>query len=66
MKFGIRKPSLPKATARTSVKRFVPRNPGFKASRGSDWLIQRKKIAYNRARARTSASLGFALRNLFQ
>ena len=45
----MRKPSLKKKiAARTSVKRYVRHNLGFKAPRGIGWLTNPKKAAYNR------------------
>jgi hypothetical protein len=56
MKFGFRTPSLTKRiAARTSVKRIVRHNLGFKAPRGWGWLTNPKKAAYNRVYNRTTA-----------
>ena len=50
-----RVPSLNKRiAARTSVKRYVRHNLGFKAPRGWGWLTNPKRAAYNRAYNRTS------------
>ena len=50
-----RVPSLSKRiAARTSVKRYVRQNLGFKAPRGWGWLTNPKKAAYNRVYYRTS------------
>jgi hypothetical protein len=55
MKFGYRKPSIKKrVAARTSWKRVVRHNLGFKAPRGWGWLTNPKKAAYNRIYNRTS------------
>ena len=55
MKFGFRIPSLNKRiAARTSVKRIVRHNLGFKAPRGLGWLTNPKKAAYNRVYNRTT------------
>jgi hypothetical protein len=44
MKFGFRIPSLTKRiAARTSVKRVIRHNLGFKASRGMGWITDPKK-----------------------
>jgi hypothetical protein len=55
MKFGFRIPSLSKRiAARTSVKRLIRHNLGFKAPRGMGWLTNPKKAAYNRIYNKTS------------
>ncbi len=55
MKFGFRKPSIKKRiAARTSVKRIIRHNLGFKAPRGMGWLTNPKKAAYNRVYSRTT------------
>jgi hypothetical protein len=55
MKFGFRIPSLTKRiAARTSVKRIIRHNLGFKAPRGWGWLTNPKKAAYNRVYSRTT------------
>jgi hypothetical protein len=55
MKFGFRTPSLKKRiAARTSPKRFLRHNLGFKAPRGMGWLTNPKKAMYNRVYHRTS------------
>jgi hypothetical protein len=55
MKFGFRIPSLTKRiAARTSFKRIIRHNLGFKAPRGMGWLTNPKKAAYNRVYNRTS------------
>lgn len=55
MKFGIRKPSLKKRiSARTSPKRFIRHNLGFKAPKGYGWITNPKKAAYNRIYYRTT------------
>lgn len=51
----IRKPSLRKrVAARTSLKRVVRHNLGWKAPRGYGWLTNPKRAAYNRVYNRTS------------
>jgi len=55
MKFGIRTPSLTKrVAARTSWKRVVRHNMGFKAPRGFGWFTNPKRAAYNRVYNRTT------------
>src|SRR6266404_4859851 len=55
MKFGFRTPSLNKRiAARTSWKRVVRHNLGFKAPRGWGWLTNSRKAAYNRIYNRTT------------
>jgi hypothetical protein len=47
MKFGFRIPSLTKRiAARTSVKRVIRHNLGFKAPRGMGWITDPKKALY--------------------
>ena len=67
MKFGIRKPSITKSiAARTSMKRFVRHNLGFKAPRGWGWLTDPKRAAYNRIYSRTTVSFWSLLAKLFK
>ena len=55
MKFGFRIPSLTKRmAARTSVKRVIRHNLGFKAPKGMGWLTNAKKAAYNFVYNRTT------------
>ena len=55
VKIGFRVPSLTKRIAsRTSVKRYVRQNLGFKAPKGYGWLTNPKKAAYNRVYNRTT------------
>lgn len=55
MKFGFRVPNLNKRiAARTSWKRYVRQNMGFKAPRGMGWITNPKKAMYNRVYNRTS------------
>lgn len=57
MKFGMRTPSPRKSfAARTSVKRYVRHNLGFKAPRGMGWFTNPRKAAYNRVYNRTTFS----------
>lgn len=66
-KFGMRKPSIKKSiAARTSLKRVVRHNLGFKAPRGWGWLTNPKRAAYNRAYSRTTFSLWGLLGRLFK
>ena len=49
MKFGFRMPSIKKRiAARTSIKRVVRHQLGFKAPKGWGWITNPKKTAYNR------------------
>jgi hypothetical protein len=55
MKFGFRVPSFRKrVAARTSWKRMIRHNLGLKAPRGSGWLTNPRKAAYNRIYNRTT------------
>lgn len=55
MKFGYRIPSLTKRiAARTSVKRVIRHNLGFKAPRGMGWITDPKKALYNKVYNKTS------------
>ena len=55
MKFGFRIPSITKRiAARTSVKRVIRHNLGFKAPRGMGWITDPKKALYNRVYNKTS------------
>jgi hypothetical protein len=55
MKFGFRIPSLNKRiAARTSVKRIIRHNLGFKAPRGMGWITDPKKALYNKVYNKTS------------
>ena len=55
MKFGLRKPSLKKRiSARTSPKRCLRHNLGFKIPRGYGWISNPKKFAYNKVYNKTS------------
>ena len=54
MKFGFRIPSLTKRiAARTSVKRVIRHNLGFKAPRGMGWITDPKKALYNKVYNKT-------------
>ena len=56
MKFGFRIPNLNKRiAARTSLKRFVRQNMGFKAPKGWGWLTNPKKALYNRVYNKTTS-----------
>ena len=62
MKFGFRIPSLTKRiSARTSVKRIVRHNLGFKAPRGMGWITDPKKALYNKVYNKTSRGLVVSL-----
>jgi hypothetical protein len=55
MKFGFRIPNLNKRiAARTSVKRIIRHNLGFKAPRGMGWITNPKKALYNKVYNKTS------------
>ncbi len=55
MKFGFRIPSLTKRiAARTSFKRIIRHNLGFKAPRGMGWITDPKKALYNKVYNKTS------------
>ena len=55
MKFGFRIPSLTKRiAARTSLKRVIRHNLGFKAPKGFGWFTNPKKAAYNKIYNKTS------------
>jgi hypothetical protein len=55
MKFGFRIPNLNKRiAARTSVKRIIRLNLGFKAPRGMGWITDPKKALYNKVYNKTS------------
>ena len=56
MKFGFRTPSLTKRiAARTSVKRIIRHNLGFKAPRGWGWVTDPEKALYNKVYNKTSS-----------
>lgn len=58
MKFGIRKPSLKKRiAARTSWKRYLRHNMGFKAPKGMGFVTNPKKAGYNMIYNKTSVSV---------
>lgn len=55
MKFGVRRPSLTKRfAARTSWKRAIRHNIGFKAPRNFGWFTNPKRAVYNRVYNRTT------------
>jgi hypothetical protein len=55
MKFGFRIPSIKKRiAARTSLKRVVRHNLGFKAPKGLGWFTDPKKAMYNKVYNKTS------------
>ena len=57
MKFGFRIPSLTKRiAARTSLKRVIRHNLGFKAPRGMGWITDPRKALYNKVYNKTSRS----------
>ena len=60
MKFGFRIPSIKKRiAARTSVKRVIRHNLGFKAPRGLGWITDPKKTLYNKVYNKTSRGCMF-------
>lgn len=60
MKFGFRIPSIKKRiSARTSVKRVIRHNLGFKAPRGLGWLTDPNKALYNKVYNKTSRGCMF-------
>jgi hypothetical protein len=62
MKFGFRIPNLNKRiAARTSVKRIIRHNLGFKAPRGWGWVTNPKKALYNRVYNRTTSGCMVAI-----
>lgn len=62
MKFGFRIPSIKKRiAARTSVKRIIRHNLGFKAPRGLGWLTDPKKAMYNKVYNKTSRGCMFQI-----
>ena len=62
MKFGFRIPSIKKRiAARTSVKRIIRHNLGFKAPRGLGWITDPKKALYNRVYNKTSRGCMFEI-----
>ncbi len=55
MKFGFRIPSFNKrVAARTSLKRVLRHNLGFKAPRGYGWITNPKKYMYNKVYNKTT------------
>jgi hypothetical protein len=66
MKFGFRIPSISKRlAARTSIKRVIRHNLGFKAPRGMGWITDPKKAMYNKVYNKTSRGCLFSLLFLF-
>jgi hypothetical protein len=62
MKFGFRIPNLNKRiAARTSVKRIIRHNLGFKAPRGWGWITNPKKALYSRVYNRTTSGCMVAI-----
>ena len=62
MKFGFRIPSINKRiAARTSVKRIIAHNLGFKAPRGMGWITNPKKAMYNKVYSQTSRGCMFSV-----
>lgn len=60
MKFGFRIPSIKKRiAARTSVKRIIRHNLGFKAPHGLGWITDPKKAIYNKVYNKTSRGCMF-------
>jgi len=55
VKIGFRIPNINKRiAARTSLKRIIRHNLGFKAPSGMGWITNPRKAAYNRVYNRTS------------
>jgi len=55
MKIGFRIPNLNKRiAARTSLKRVIRHNLGFKAPRGMGWMTNPKRAMYNKVYNKTS------------
>ena len=55
IKFGFRIPSVKKRiAARTSVKRLVRHNLGFKVPKGMGWLTDPRKALYNKVYHKTT------------
>jgi hypothetical protein len=55
MKIGFRIPNLNKRiAARTSLKRIIRHNLGFKAPRGMGWMTNPKRAMYNKVYNKTS------------
>ena len=55
MKIGFRIPNLNKRiAARTSLKRVIRHNLGFKAPRGMGWITNPKRAMYNKVYNKTS------------
>jgi hypothetical protein len=55
MKIGFRIPNLNKRiAARTSLKRIIRHNLGFKAPRGMGWITNPKRAMYNKVYNKTS------------
>ena len=66
MKIGFRIPSLTKRiAARTSVKRIIRHNLGFKVTRGFGWITNPKKALYNRVYNKTSSGCMLHLIGVF-
>ena len=66
MKFGFRIPSIKKRiAARTSAKRIIAHNLGFKAPRGMGWITNPKKAIYNKVYNQTSRGCMLSIVFLF-
>lgn len=62
MKFGFRTPSITKRiAARTSVKRIVQNQLGFKTPRGYGWITNPHKFIYNKVYNKTTTKTGCVL-----
>ena len=64
MKIGFRIPNLNKRiAARTSLKRIIRHNLGFKAPRGMGWITNPKRAMYNKVynKTRRGCMLGLLL-----
>lgn len=63
----MRKPSLKKrVSARTSIKRQVVHRGGIKMPKGTGWVRNPKKYAYNKVYRKTSFDLFKAIKKLFK
>jgi hypothetical protein len=63
----MRKPSVKRSfAARTSMKRMIRHNLGFKAPKGWGWLTNPRKAAYNRIYSHTTFSFWGLIAKLFK
>lgn len=67
MEIGVRKPSIKKSiSARTSVKRQVVQRAGLKMPKGTGFIRDPKKAAYNKIYNKTTVSFWSLLKKLFK